>query len=217
MGFHSSSSVWAEAMALPAGMFSCILYHVRGRVGELSFSSFPFPFFFGGHPFFPFVCVPFLWGSCSGYSASGSFVMPLAYQLVGRHCVSEGEQDRMELVFISITALDCPSLDCPTISISIFYIEWLALICWLRNDLARWPICKWHLCWLSGRLCTHVCGATRWSNLLFIQVAPFGGPICDRCKFRIWVHRLATNASVSIRWPNLQLIKVAAYGGQICN
>ena len=44
-----------------------------------------------------------------------------------------------------------------------------------------------------------------------MQVAPFGGPICNQCKWRHLVAKFATNASGAIWWPNLELMQVAFY------
>ena len=60
-------------------------------------------------------------------------------------------------------------------------------------------------------------GTIWWPYLQLMQVAPSGGQICNKCKWRHLVAKFATNVSGAIWWPYLQLLKVVPFGGQICS
>ena len=51
----------------------------------------------------------------------------------------------------------------------------------------------------GGQIFTNASGAIWWPNLLLMQVAPSGGQICNKCKWRHLVAKFGTNASSAMQ------------------
>ena len=54
-----------------------------------------------------------------------------------------------------------------------------------------------------AKFATDVSGAIWWPNLQLMQVAPFGGQICNQCEWRHLVAKYATDASSAMLLLNL--------------
>ena len=61
---------------------------------------------------------------------------------------------------------------------------------------------------------TNESSAIWWANLQLMQLAPSGGQIWNRCKWRYLVDNFVTYASGAIGWQTSQLAQVVSSGGQ---